>query len=124
MAEPLLPSGLGPGGYYDWKVYEFVGTGDLWIQVSAQCFSAGQNAVGDDDNLRLWIDGQMPDDVWGVMSGPSGVCQWRGNNDIGDRLTLEFRPAGLSPGLHTLQFQADETPILWWVKVCDLGREQ
>jgi hypothetical protein len=121
---PWQLSGLGPGDYYMWKQYEFEGSGDLWIQVSAQCFSAGQNAVGDDDNLRLSIDGRIPDDLWGAMSGATGVCQWGGSTDAGERLVLEFQPAGLSAGLHTLEFYADETPILWWVKVCDLGGEE
>jgi hypothetical protein len=30
----------------------------------------------------------------------------------------------LTTGLHTIEFLADETPILWWVKVCDLGETQ
>jgi hypothetical protein len=120
-AAPWQPSGLGPGGYYRWKVYEFEGGADLWIQVDAQCFSSGQNAVGDDDNLRLVIDGQIPSDVWGIMTGAPGVCQWQGENDGGSRVALEFRPSGLAAGLHTLELWADETPAIWWVRVLDLN---
>ncbi|NIR00154.1 MAG: hypothetical protein GTN78_08105 [Gemmatimonadales bacterium] len=65
----------------------------------------------------------MPNDLWGIMSGSPGVSQWNGTNDCGNRLTLEFQPTGLSAGTHTLAFWADETPIIWWIKVCDLGAE-
>jgi hypothetical protein len=33
---------------------------------------------------------------------------------------LEFLPAGLTPGLHQLQLQAQMSPIIYWVKVNDL----
>jgi hypothetical protein len=118
---PWQPSGLGPGAWYEWKVYQFDGSENLWIQVSAQCFSRYQNAVGDTDRLEMRIDGQTPDDVWGIMSGVSGLYQWKGDTDSGKRLTLEFQPIGLSSGAHTLLFRANETPILWWVKVYDLS---
>jgi hypothetical protein len=117
---PWQPSGLGPAGYYNWKVYEFDGGDNLWIQVCAQTFSSSQNAVGDDDNLRLVVDGQIPDDVWSIMTGASGSHQWKGNAEVGSRRTLEFQPVGLTAGLHRLELWADETPIIWWVKVCDL----
>jgi hypothetical protein len=116
---PWQPSGLGPGSLYQWKAYEFDGGADLWIQVCAQCFSASQNAVGQADRLQLKIDGQTPPDVWGIMSGTPSH-QWDGNVDTGTRLTLEFQPGGLTAGLHTLEFWADETPIIWWIKVCDV----
>jgi immune inhibitor A len=119
---PWQPSGLGPGGWYEWKRYEFDGSGNLWIQVCAQCFNSNQNAVGDSDKLMMKIDGQTPNDAWGIMSGVPGVYQWNGNTDSGNRLTLEFLATGLTPGQHTLQFSADETPIIWWVKVYDLER--
>jgi hypothetical protein len=54
------------------------------------------------------------------MSGVAGSHQWKGNADGGERLTLEFQPTGLTAGVHTLEFYADETPIIWWVKVYDL----
>jgi hypothetical protein len=117
---PWQPSGLGPGSLYQWKVYEFDGGADLWIQACAQCFSASQNVVGEADRLQLRIDGQIPLDVWGIMSGTPSY-QWDGNVDGGNRLTLEFLPGGLAAGLHALEFRADETPILWWLKVHDLG---
>jgi subtilisin family serine protease len=119
-AMPWQPSGLGPGGWYKFKVYEFEGSADLWIQVCAQCFSSSQNAVGEADRLKLKIDGTVPNDTWGIMSGPAGSYQWHGDADIGNRLTLEFRPAGLVAGTHRIVFSADETPVIWWVRVYDL----
>ncbi len=82
-----------------------------------------QNAVGACDKLKMVIDGQIPSDVWGIMSGVPGVYQWEGDNEHGNRVTLEFQPPGLSAGKHKLAFWADETPIIWWVKVCDLESE-
>jgi hypothetical protein len=119
--EPWQPSGLGPGGWYAWKAYEFEGGTDLWIQACVQCFSSTQNAVGDSDKLQLSVDGTVPDDFWGIMSGPAGSHQWEGEAEQGDRLTLELRAPALTPGIHTIVVQADETPILWWLKVWDLG---
>jgi hypothetical protein len=118
---PWQPSGLGPGGMYKWKVYEFDGSADLWIQVCAQCFSSSQNAVGTPDRLQMRIDGIIPNDVWGVMGGRPGLYQWEGDSDRGGRTTLEFQPTGLTPGTHTLRFAADETPTLWWARVLDLA---
>ncbi|NIM52346.1 MAG: hypothetical protein GTO22_24395, partial [Gemmatimonadales bacterium] len=57
-AAPWQPSGLGPGAFYIWKVYQFDGSANLWIQVCAQNFNTTQNAVGDSDKLRMVIDGQ------------------------------------------------------------------
>jgi hypothetical protein len=59
-------------------------------------------------------------DVWGIMSGTPSY-QWDGDIDAGSRTALEFQPPGLSAGIHTLEFWADETPVLWWVKVCGTG---
>jgi hypothetical protein len=116
---PWAPSGLGPGSLYLWKAYQFEASEELWIQVCGQCYSASQNAVGQADRLRLKIDGQVPPDVWGIMSG-TAPDQWDGDVDAGSRLSLEFQPVGLTAGLHRLEFWADETPIIWWVKVADL----
>jgi hypothetical protein len=101
-------------------VYEFEGSEKLWIQVCAQCFSSAQNSGGDGDKLQLRIDGLVPSDVWGIMSGP-GSYQWRGDVDAGQRLTLEFQPSGLTAGLHRLVFWTDETPVVWWIKVHDVA---
>ncbi len=79
-----------------------------------------QNAVGDSDKLQMKIDGTIPNDVWGIMTGVPGLFQWKGDNESGNRYTLEFMPLSLQAGKHTLSFFADETPIIWWVKVCDL----
>jgi hypothetical protein len=118
---PWSPSGLGPGAWYQWKKYIFGGGDDLWIDVCAQCFNWAQNAVGQADNLQLSIDGVIPNDVWGIQSGPLGAWQWRGNTDNGNRLTLRFNVSGLQAGQHTLKIMADETPIIWWIKVWEMG---
>ncbi|NIR03629.1 MAG: hypothetical protein GTN78_26120, partial [Gemmatimonadales bacterium] len=112
----------GPIGWYIWKVYKFAGSGNLWIQVCGQNFDAAQNAPtsGIRDLLQMRIDGVKPNDVWGIMSGAPGWCQWNGNVDKGKRLTLEFAVYGLVPGKHILQFYANGNPIIWWVKVTDL----
>ncbi|NIR00139.1 MAG: hypothetical protein GTN78_08030, partial [Gemmatimonadales bacterium] len=78
---PWQPSGLGPGAFYKWKVYEFDGSANLWIQVCAQNFSMTQNAVGTGDKLQMVIDGQIPNDVWGIMTGVPGLFQWKGDNE-------------------------------------------
>jgi hypothetical protein len=38
---------------------------------------------------------------------------------------LRFLYLGASPipVLHALQFEADETPVIWWIKVTDLEPE-
>ena len=120
---PWQPSGLGPGSLYEWKRYQFQGSENLWIQVCAQSYSASQNAVGQADRLKMKVDGTVPLDAWGVMSGTPSY-QWDGNADRGNRLTLEFQPPGLTTGLHSLEFWADETPALWWIKVYDLEEMQ
>jgi PKD repeat protein len=116
---PWQPSGLGPGSWYRWKVYQFEGGGNLWIQVCAQSFSSSQNAVGQADRLEMRVDGTSPMDAWAIMSGASPY-QWDGDVDAGTRLELAFQPPGLTAGLHTIEFWADETPVLWWVKVSEL----
>jgi O-glycosyl hydrolase len=111
-----------PGAMYWWKHCRFVGSDTLWIQVEAQNWNATQNGTGDDDNLRLRIDGVTPVDYDLIQNGPFGSWQWRGSAENGHRWTLRFLYLGLSPVpvLHALQFQADETPAIWWVKVTDL----
>ncbi len=116
-------SGL-TGPFYLWKVYQFDGSAELWLQVCAQNFNNIQNASGKGDTLQLKIDGQVPDDVWGIMTGWSGVAQWRGDNEHGDRYTLEYQPTGLSAGQHVLKLAAKETPIIWWIKVVDLESQR
>ena len=75
------------------------------------------------NDRRANAAGKVPDDVWSIMSGPSGVYQWQGDVEAGRRVPLEFRPAGLSAGTHSLVFWTDETPIVWWLKVHDLGAQ-
>jgi len=67
------------------------------------------------------FDGVKLTDWWGIQSGPAGGPQWDGNVDRGKRLLLEFLVPGVSAGLHTLKINADETPVLWWVKVVNLA---
>jgi PKD repeat protein len=121
---PWQPASLVSGAWYQWKVYEFEGSADLWIQVSAQCFGKAQTGQAENDRLLMSIDGSTPPDVWGLQSGPSGTgfdYQWNGAVDLGQRLTLEFQPAGLVAGKHEIKFKADATPVLWWIKVYDLS---
>jgi Tol biopolymer transport system component len=115
---------LGSGSSYTWKEYDFAGSGNLWIQVCAQNFSAFQNSqngsLAQEDLLKLTIDGIVPTDFWGIQSGAPGSYQWKGSAEKGTRVTLEFLPVGLSPGLHQLTFDAQMSPIIYWVKVHDL----
>jgi len=117
---PWQASMTGPGGVYEWKKYQFEASGDLWVQVCGQTWSASQNFPVGADKIRVDFDGVKLTDWWGIQSGPAGGPQWDGNVDRGKRLTLEFLVPGVSAGLHTLKVNADETPVLWWVKVCDL----
>ena len=115
------PSG---SGSYDMEVYQFFGSGSLWIQVCAQAYSASQNLANNgfakEDIVKMLIDGQTPSDVWGIQSGLVGKAQWRGSVDAGQRLTLEFLVTQLVPGKHTLRFTASMCPVIWWIKVYDL----
>jgi immune inhibitor A len=110
---------------YWWKHHRFVGSDALWIQVCAQNWNAIQNGTGDDDNIRMRIDGFVPVDYDLIQNGPWGAYQWRGDKEHGHRWTLRFLYLGASPlpVLHALQFEADETPVIWWIKVTDLEPE-
>jgi hypothetical protein len=120
--EPWTRPGPPQFPMYWWKHYRFVGSDALWIQVCAQNWNAIQNGTGDDDNIRMRIDGFVPVDYDLIQNGPWGAYQWRGSKENGHRWTLRFLYLGLSPipVLHALQFEADETPVIWWVKVTDL----
>jgi len=118
---PWQASMTGPGGVYEWKKYQFEASGDLWVQVSGQAWSAAQNYPVGADKIRVDFDGVKLTDWWGIQSGPAGGPQWDGNVDRGKRLLLEFLVPGVSAGLHTLKINADETPVLWWVKVVNLA---
>jgi Tol biopolymer transport system component len=115
---------LASSSVYTWKQYDFDGSASLWIQVCAQNFSAYQNSqnasLAKEDWLKLIIDGVVPADVWGIQGGSPGGFQWPGSTDKGTRVTLEFLPAGLTPGLHQLKLVAQMSPIIYWVKVYDL----
>jgi Tol biopolymer transport system component len=107
---------------YWWQHHRFVGSDALWIQVCAQNWNAIQNGTGDDDNIRMRIDGVTLVDYDGVQNGGAGSYQWKGSRENGHRWTLRFVYLGPSPVpvLHALQFEADETPVIWWIKVTDL----
>jgi Tol biopolymer transport system component len=107
---------------YWWEHYRFAGSDALWIQVCAQNWNATQNGTGDDDNIRMRIDGFVPVDYDLIQNGPWGAYQWKGSKENGHRWTLRFLYLGASPipVLHALQFEADETPVIWWIKVTDL----
>jgi hypothetical protein len=114
-----------PGAMYWWQHHRFVASDTLWIQVEAQNWNAAQNGTGDDDNLRLRIDGFTPTDYDLIQNGPFGSWQWKGSVESGHRWTLRFLYLGVSPipKLHALQFEADETPVIWWIKVTDLEEQ-
>jgi hypothetical protein len=122
---PWAPASLASGPWYKWKKYVFGGSSDLWIQVCAQCFDKTQTGAAESDKLQMRIDGLIPSDWWGIQSGPSGTgfdYQWKGGLDRGDRVTLEFFLTGLTPGSHLIDFRADGTPVIWWVKVTDMNQ--
>jgi hypothetical protein len=110
---------------YWWEHYRFVGSDALWIQVCAQNWNATQNGTGDDDNIRMRIDGFVPVDYDLIQNGPWGAYQWKGSKENGHRWTLRFLYLGPSPLplLHAVQFEADETPVIWWIKVTDLQEQ-
>ena len=118
------PSPTQPSMYW-WEHYRFVGSDALWIQVCAQNWNATQNGTGDDDNIRLRIDGFVPVDYDLIQNGPWGAYQWKGSKENGHRWTLRFLYLGPSPLplLHAVQFEADETPVIWWIKVTDLQEQ-
>jgi hypothetical protein len=118
------PSPTQPSMYW-WQHYRFVASDTLWIQVCAQNWNLTQNGTGDDDNIRMRIDGFVPVDYDLIQNGPWGAYQWKGSKESGHRWTLRFLYLGLSPipVLHALQFEADETPVIWWVKVTDLTEQ-
>jgi len=115
---------VGSDSSYTWKQYLFEGSGDLWIQVCGQSFSAYQNSqagsLAREDKLLVIIDGVILADVNDIQSGSPGSYQWLGGVEEGRRTALDFLATGLAPGAHALVLQASMSPIVWWVKVYDL----
>jgi len=109
----------GPVATYWWQDYVFAASGHLWIQVCAQNWSKAQNGGIDDDNTMLFINGVFPADWDGIQTGVPGASQWRGDLEKAQRWTLRFLVMGKS-GKQLLRIGADETPVVWWVKVTDL----
>jgi hypothetical protein len=68
--DPWTRPGPTQPSMYWWKHYRFVGSDALWIQVCAQNWNATQNGTGDDDNVRMRIDGFVPVDYDLIQNGP------------------------------------------------------
>jgi hypothetical protein len=112
-----------PHASYVWKKYVFAGSDTLWIQVCAQNMAGWQQSGhSDDDNTWMTINGVMLPDYDGIQQGNPWGWQWRGSKEQGQRWTLRFLWAGGLQGIqtHNLWVGADESPLLWWVKVTDL----
>jgi hypothetical protein len=108
---------------YVWKKYVFAGSDTLWIQICAQNMAGWQQTGhSDDDNTWMTINATMLPDYDGIQQGNPWGWQWRGSKEQGQRWALRFLWAGGLPGTqtHNLWVGADESPLLWWVKVTDL----
>jgi len=115
----------GGSGAYAMEIYRFWGSEYLWIQVCAQTYGAFQNkpnaGSGNQDTLRMTVDGVTPTDIWGIQSGAPGADQWVGDVDQGRRVSLEFLTlTAPGPKGHTMVFTASMCPTIWWIKVYDL----
>jgi len=118
--DPWTQPPSSPHDSYWWKKYEFYANGPIWIQVCAQNMAGWQHAgYGDDDNTWLEVNGIKPADYDGIQSGPPAGWQWVGSKENGQRWTLRFLHVG-APGKQSLWLGADESPVLWWIKVTDL----
>jgi len=111
-----------PAGSYWWKKYEFAAHGPLWIQLCAQNWDKTQKGYGDHDDTQLQfplLGPLIPVDYDGIQSGAAGTWQWAGGMESGKRVTLRFL-VPCTPGKQVLWIGADESPVLWWLKVIDL----
>jgi len=108
-----------PAGSYWWKKYEFAAHGPLWIQVCAQNWDKTQKGYGDHDDTKLTVNTVTVVDYDGIQSGAPGTWQWTGGAESGQRVTLRFL-VSVTPGKQNLWIGADESPVLWWLKVIDL----
>jgi hypothetical protein len=115
--DPWTQPTSSPASSYWWKKYEFYANGPVWIQVCAQNWDSSQKGYGDDDNTKMQINGLTPSDYDGIQTG--AAYQWSGSKEKGARRTLRFLHVG-APGKHSLWIGADESPVLWWIKVTDL----
>jgi hypothetical protein len=102
-----------------WQKYVFAASGLLWVQVCAQNWDSFQKGYASDDNTWLDVNGVKPVDWDGIQNGPPGGWQWVGNKEKGQRWTLRFLCFG-QLGKQSLMIGADESPLVWWIKVTDL----
>ncbi len=105
---------------YWWQKYRFFSSsGLLWVQVCAQNWSTAQTGDGDDDMMKVAINGVALGDYDGIQNGAAGSYQWIGDAELGQRWTLRFLALGQG-GLQRLEIAADQAPVVWWIKVTDL----
>ncbi len=104
---------------YVWQKYVFAASGLLWVQVCAQNWDQWQKGYVSDDNTWLDVNGVKPADFDGIQNGNPGGWQWVGCKENGQRWTLRFLCFG-QPGAQSLWIGADESPLVWWIKVTDL----
>jgi len=122
---------IGPFGSYWWQKYEFA-AGDpwqapggpvaLWVQICAQNWDKLQKGYADHDDTQLQfplLGPLVPVDYDGIQSGVAGTWQWAGGAESGKRTTLRFLVL-TTQGKQTMWIGADESPVLWWIKVSDL----
>jgi hypothetical protein len=107
---------------YVWQKYVFAAGDNLWIQICAQNWDRWQKGYASDDNTWLDLNGVKLADWDGIQNGPPGGWQWVGSKEKGQRWTLRFLWVGGMQGIqtHNLWIGADESPLLWWIKVTDL----
>jgi hypothetical protein len=120
---PWTQPTVSPHASYVWQKYVFAASDTLWIQICAQNMAGWQQSGhSDDDNTWMTINGFMLIDYDGIQQGNPGGWQWRGSKEQGQRWTLRFLWWGGGQGTqtHNLWIGADESPILWWIKVTDL----
>jgi len=120
--QPWTQPTSSPAGSYWWKKYEFAAHGPLWVQICAQNWDKVQKGYGDHDDTQLQfplLGPLVPVDYDGIQSGAPGTWQWAGGAESGKRTTLRFLVPCL-PGKQALWIGADESPVLWWLKVIDL----
>lgn len=116
-----------PGGdRYEWKEAEAVFAvpkdGLFAIKIEASAKNAKQNGSGDDDDLRVSLDGfdfGKYEQIEGSWKGFNVSASWNGATLKGGTKTVYFF-ANLNKGSHVLQFFADETPVLKSIEVYEI----
>jgi hypothetical protein len=119
---PWTQPASSPASSYWWKKYEFAAHGPLWVQICAQNWDKVQKGYADHDDTQLQfplLGPMIPVDYDGIQSGAPGSWQWAGGAESGKRTALRFL-VPVTPGKQVLWIGADESPVLWWLKVTDL----